>query len=947
MNPTEAVLIDPHKITHRHIRTYSECANKLRLIMRSIPYSNSVIVAGIVNLNANHYVPYFLYKNAKNRICVFTIDPSHETSPLLERCFNDIFPGCMYVDAYIAQQERQRDCGFNSLESIHNVAKSLLSENPVLSVVDDKLHFDPRGLTVNGNPYKAFDYVREEPFFLQPFMEQGQKNRARWAELFKTKNQVDYGNGGIVEYSYEKNVEEQNRNDDLGGIYSFIAGIMIAEGTLNQYEEQYIHRLELPTPQQLEAIRHHILQGFTQQQLKVSPEVLENHAGKDSIYTIFKINFKEKTPIALLNVFKNIYLPHCKIERNTTAETILINFTNTDKYLEFSKLLLADQLKELHQKALEYAKERVKIKTLQLKEEYIHSYIIHHIETFLKNNEAKLDNIIPAIIHELQKNEATRNEVTLLLTYKETTTKLYDTITNAINVCIQSKVDLYWDLLKKQPQLLQNEVLIDQWNEAINIYELERFLQPEQERLERFLQPEQERLERFLQPEQEKKEEKALDGHPAAREITANKNAIYYVLIQKSLKEKHHHTYLKKMEEQLAVFVKGILCHPNNLEYAMNLTSREQIHISNQDEHLDLFFKMVKNSEMKISFDPSQKTLYAEILKKQIQIEVPTHFREMSMNRYKDRYCQLISKATLSDLKEEKTSSVSNHNQLQSLCIKNKFPILPGEKIEDFLELYQPQFHKDRRKCINEVDLIHRQEKDTVEILRICKENKLLSPARLSHYKKTYLKNEHLYQLPLSQLIQSAPDLIQKNSTFLFAIATELYTNPHYEKSAQKPKLYTRHTRDLLCRLFNIDQYKPQTSIDDQISHKLQILREPLYLHDVLLDMPNTKTFYQALLEEAKSICRPEQLDGVMAFIESISALDPISEKFFNVNSPLVKINMLFKKCVSNARQANQLEELFGKISTKTKPIYEMIDDLFQWSKQIILPQQNDLVLLP
>jgi hypothetical protein len=926
INPTEAVLIDPGKTTHKHYRTYTECKNKLNLIKNSIPYSNSAIIAGICNLNAVHYVPYFIYQNAAGKVFVITIDPSHESSPLLKECFKDIFPGCIYKDVNIPQQVRQRDCGFNSLESIQNVAKTLFSENPVLSIINDKLHFDPSGLTINGEPYKAFDYERNQLFFLPEFIKNGQKNRIRWAELFKARNRAYYSADGFLEYSYEKNVEEQNTNDELDGIYSVIAGLMIQDGILNQYENQYINKLELPNRTQLEHIRQHIIKKLTEQRLEVPNEVLESENGRESIFAIFKINFKAKTSDALFNFFKNVYLPHCKIEKDSTAESILFNFTNTEKYVEFSKFLLPDQLKKLHQKVFHYARTCIEKDTFQLKEKYIQTYISTNIEILLKNIEKEPRSIENAILLELEKNEEIRKDLHLLLDYNKSHEKLHKAIKDTVNTCIHTKADYYWEILRKKPSLLQHSEIVDQKHEAINVYELEHLLQLQKEAKE--------------------------DGQ--SKVIVANQHSSYYHLIQLYLKEKHHQTYLQHIEKQIAECVKMVILHPKNIEYLTKLTSKEQIQLSNRDDHQELFIAMQTNSDMKFSFDPTQKTLYSEFLIKQIQTQLPSHLHRISMDRYQSRYHQLMSETTLLDLKDQKISP-SDEKTLQLICLNKGFsdkPFKHGETLEDFLYLYKVQFYRDKVKYSNNVAFIEKQKADILTVLTYCKTHKLLSSSRLSYYEKIhakiYAQIDSLSQLSLFQLSQVAPDLIQKNSSLLFTIANELYSNPRYKKTATESNPYTLHAEELLCRLFNINPGSlPKHELIVEIAINVEKLSGSLCLHEILPTAPKPNPFYQTLLKDAKSLCLPDQFNAVSAFIDSISQFDSMNSRFFNSQNPLVKMNMLFKECVNNARDANQLKELFEKLSKKTKPLHELIYELFTWSEEILQQRQMDLVMVP
>lgn len=220
-----------------------------------------LIFVGVANVNRNHYVPYFIFKNKFEEVYVVTVDPSPQAFiggiknrlgvfvdgkdialMKLADYFKDVFPGCRFIDPNVTQQLRQRDCGVNTLQTIEDVLMSADTNKSVISIANGReLQFKSENLTINGNFNRGFNYDLCRWFYYASFKTLGQQNRRKWSEIFKAtnkeimyvldKNSIDT----IAEklmcegYAYEDNVNAQELMDEYDETLSLIAQSMLAD----------------------------------------------------------------------------------------------------------------------------------------------------------------------------------------------------------------------------------------------------------------------------------------------------------------------------------------------------------------------------------------------------------------------------------------------------------------------------------------------------------------------------------------------------------------------------------------------------------------------------------------------------------------------------------------------------------------------------------------------
>jgi hypothetical protein len=164
-------------------------------------FDKPVVFFGIINTDGNHYVPYFIFKNAKGKVFVRTIDPSpskfhrgsgddnkkdgkEKLEERMHRAFSWIFPGCDYADCNVTQMLRQRDCGPLSLYTLHDVLSKANTTNPIVDVTDDSLNINTQLLAINEKAVD-FDESLGEYKYSSEIEQKSSIARNFWLDVFK------------------------------------------------------------------------------------------------------------------------------------------------------------------------------------------------------------------------------------------------------------------------------------------------------------------------------------------------------------------------------------------------------------------------------------------------------------------------------------------------------------------------------------------------------------------------------------------------------------------------------------------------------------------------------------------------------------------------------------------------------------------------------------------
>lgn len=197
------------------------------------------LIAGILRVDNNHYINFFISKNPNDGIIqVFILDPSAEKKQgekakkelkyagvfrnLLGQGFDlkkIVLEGCS-----VTQQLREKDCGFLCVQNLEDV---LIKGDVFFLDEDSNLVFDARRLTVNGNPGSGYDPVKQLKYYPETLERNVLELRAKWAGTFKKFETVTYyqlsesptlrtlvqGSFEQRPYSYETNLRVQYQRE--------------------------------------------------------------------------------------------------------------------------------------------------------------------------------------------------------------------------------------------------------------------------------------------------------------------------------------------------------------------------------------------------------------------------------------------------------------------------------------------------------------------------------------------------------------------------------------------------------------------------------------------------------------------------------------------------------------------------------------------------------------
>lgn len=215
-----------------------------------------ILIAGILLVDNNHYINYFLSTNNIG-IDIFLLDPSAEKEVGKKKSkeffylsiFNylivDQFKG-FQINQYpcnVSQQLQERDCGFLCLQNLEDV----FTKEGVFSIENRVgLKFNGSLLTVNGNAGKGTDQ-NDNCYYAAKLNLDTRAVREAWAKRFKAKKEVHYFHLNpeptlvklVADYSfkqdpynYDENVERQYNQDFLeklrGSLYAAICGLKIS-----------------------------------------------------------------------------------------------------------------------------------------------------------------------------------------------------------------------------------------------------------------------------------------------------------------------------------------------------------------------------------------------------------------------------------------------------------------------------------------------------------------------------------------------------------------------------------------------------------------------------------------------------------------------------------------------------------------------------------------------
>jgi hypothetical protein len=262
---------------------YVEFGQRLCSLLRdkSLRRDNRLLIAGILHVDANHYINYFVSPHPINdSVTVFILNPSLGTQqekgrytrlflPILTELYK-LEKSIHLVSVPIIQQLLDYDCGFLSLQNLEDT----LIRGKVFDLDTDsmKLTFVGTALTVNGNRGKIYDFRNEVYCYPKEFKEKIVAVRQRWSADFSAASEVPYyalksepslkllvdeQPFRLQPYDYKAKVIQQHQVDQENlyrdAVYNLFCSLECAAGEFitQACSQQFIGDLRLPTESEI------------------------------------------------------------------------------------------------------------------------------------------------------------------------------------------------------------------------------------------------------------------------------------------------------------------------------------------------------------------------------------------------------------------------------------------------------------------------------------------------------------------------------------------------------------------------------------------------------------------------------------------------------------------------------------------------------------------------
>jgi hypothetical protein len=388
--------------------------------------SKSVVFIGAANVSNNHYIAYFVTKKRDGTIQVVTLDPSPRVYPSgtrsrngelldgkdkaianLQRMFENIFPGCEYLDLDVTQQLLQRDCGFNALQTLDDVLASIGKPDSLLEIdATGTMKIKTDNLTVNGNPGSGLNYSSGTYYYQKQFQQVGQQNRQAWANRFKAKNiyrlyvktravnNIDVPDEILpLEYSYAQNTLGQQYADAGDENISRLFGGMISLPAWSNIESRFVHEFQEPTAEELTDIAKAVTSLVGGQDV-IDSILPANQALTVILKDLARSALYQYVVRALVTKFKSyLQTDRLKIAEHDTAQSLHNRFIHHDNVKAFYERLSNAEKSSLQAEVNTYTHEQLN----SLKDHYCEA-LAKRVLTILKK-QANDESIAAVLSH--------------------------------------------------------------------------------------------------------------------------------------------------------------------------------------------------------------------------------------------------------------------------------------------------------------------------------------------------------------------------------------------------------------------------------------------------------------------------------------------------------------------------------------------------------------------
>jgi hypothetical protein len=325
--------------------------------------SKPIVFLGAANVSNNHYIAYFVTRKLDGTIQVVTLDPSPRVYPAgtrsrtgelldgkdkaianLKRMFDNIFPGCEYLDLDVTQQLLQRDCGFNALQTLDDVLASIGTPDSLLEIdVTGAMKIKTDNLTVNGNAGSGFNYSTGTYYYQKQLQQVGKQNRQTWANRFKANdnyrlyiktrevNNIDVPDEILpLEYSYVQNTLGQQHADAGDENISRLFGSMISLPVWESIESRFVREFQEPSAEELTDIAKQVT-NLLGGQNAIDGMLPANQDLTVILKDLARAALYQHVVRALVSKFKSyLHTNRLKIAEQDTAQTLHNRFINHD-----------------------------------------------------------------------------------------------------------------------------------------------------------------------------------------------------------------------------------------------------------------------------------------------------------------------------------------------------------------------------------------------------------------------------------------------------------------------------------------------------------------------------------------------------------------------------------------------------------------------------------------
>ncbi|MBA2654955.1 MAG: hypothetical protein H0U71_07845 [Gammaproteobacteria bacterium] len=437
------MLLEPSKNQDPNYYRYRQLKKDLPALLNDPNvqlFDKPIIFFGIFNIDGNHYLPFFIYTNRGGKIFVITVDPSPHVYPKevqdnlhidtksdthnkLMRIFEDILPGCNFMDPAVTQMLRERDCGPNAAQTLTDVFEASKKSLPLLIIDDqDCLRMDSSLLTLTGYPHGVNPYT--ETFVYSGVIETNSNlNRNKWEQHLSRLNFIShYIRPGYLDsmplsildpvekfdesYNYLLQVDRQTlhdeRNTNISAIQSLLLSDEVGRNLINSIIIQYKKNLQFSHFEQLEAFAKSKIE-LSQLEQFTSAHQKNLHSLMEDVQTVL---LKDHIPEALEASLQMQILNQLPNRSDLNAQHIVSEFLERHQSI-FKKLSPHDQIM-INDKLLLKAGEAVRQKLTDLHRgviiDVISNNCFKYLTTLISGNPVDINELASLLQQQLDYN---------------------------------------------------------------------------------------------------------------------------------------------------------------------------------------------------------------------------------------------------------------------------------------------------------------------------------------------------------------------------------------------------------------------------------------------------------------------------------------------------------------------------------------------------------------